>query len=191
MRVERHAMRRAGPRQQHRAVLDAGQPAGEMRLAVDRLARHDLRQPADEPPVVGFAAQRPIQPRRRHFEGVARAEPCRQFVLDVEQRAEVLADPLAVFDADRFRGRVARALGWRPGGRAVTRSTQPIDSRRNCRSKSSSPWLAATRGRPRASSSNRCLSMAVTHVVGEVDRAPGRPLKHKKWARAHYQSLSR
>ena len=63
--------------------------------------RHDLRQPAREPPVVRFAPQRPIQPRRRHLERVLPLERRRQLVLDVEQRAQVLAHALAVVDRDR------------------------------------------------------------------------------------------
>src|SRR5690606_23299682 len=44
-----------------RPVLDAGQPSGKVRLPVDGLTRHDLGQPAGEPPVVRLAPQRPIQ----------------------------------------------------------------------------------------------------------------------------------
>ena len=60
---EGHPMRPPAFGQEHVPLFHAGQPAREMRLAVHRLARHDLRQPADEPAIVRLVPQRPIQPR--------------------------------------------------------------------------------------------------------------------------------
>ena len=72
-----------------------------------------------------------------------------QVVLDVQQRAQIVTDVLAVLDRDRAwgptpeRGRRRRASlrGAAVAGTRskITRNTQPIDSRRNCRSKISSP----------------------------------------------------
>ena len=88
-------------------------------------------------------------PERRRLEVV---------FLDVEQRAQILADPLAVRDADAVVFRPARGSAalagtspeilcdadeddWVPGsGRSmITRSTVPTDSRRSWTSKISSP----------------------------------------------------
>src|SRR5262245_5833578 len=69
-RCDRHAMGAAALFEQHHAFFHAGQPAFEVRLTVYRLRRHDLRQAAGEPPVVALVPQRPIEPRRRHLEGV-------------------------------------------------------------------------------------------------------------------------
>jgi hypothetical protein len=89
--------------------------------------------------------ERPVQPRRGNFQRVLLGEiRLAELVLHVEQRAQVLADALAVVDADAFLG-----ASTRPGsGRSMTtRSTIPIGSRRSCTSNTSSPWLAP-RARP-------------------------------------------
>ena len=96
-----------------RSVVHTRQPAREVRLAADRLGRHDLREPPGEPPVVRFAPQRPIQPGRRHLERVRLRQAVEQVLVDVEQRAQVATDVLAVFDADRVFG-LARLAGRRP-----------------------------------------------------------------------------
>jgi hypothetical protein len=73
--------------------------------------RHQLRQPAREAPVVRFVPQRPIEPRRRHFQRVGLTERrlFQVLFLDVEQRAQVVADPLAFFDADGVLRRLGHA----------------------------------------------------------------------------------
>ena len=60
-RRQRHPMRASTLHQEDRSVFHAGQPAREVRLAVDRRRRHDLRQPSDEPSIVLFVPQRAIQ----------------------------------------------------------------------------------------------------------------------------------
>src|SRR5687768_18479110 len=101
---ERNAVRAASLFEHYDAVFDARDAAGKRRLAVERLSRHQLRHPALKPPVVGLVPQRTIEPRRRDLERVLLAE-CglpELFLLHVEQRAQVLADALALLDADRL-----------------------------------------------------------------------------------------
>ena len=83
-------------------VLDAREPAGKRRLAIDRRRRHDLGQPAREAAVIRFVPQRPIEPRRGNLERIRLPQGrfAELLVLDVEQRAEILADPLAVRHTD-------------------------------------------------------------------------------------------
>ena len=77
---ERHAVRPSAFFEQHRRrprPRRSGPRTPTGRSTGSR--RHDLRQPAREPPVVRFVPQRPIEPRRRHFERVVlrRAPPRR------------------------------------------------------------------------------------------------------------------
>ena len=78
-------------------VLDAAQPAFEMHLSVHRLPHHDLRDAASESPVVPPVPQWTLEARRGNLQCVGRLDR----VLHVQDRAEVLADPLAILDADR------------------------------------------------------------------------------------------
>src|SRR5262249_25996978 len=95
--VERDAGHLAAPALQHeRLVLDAAQASFEMHLPVDRVADHDLRDPAGEPFVVAPIAEGPIETRGRHLQGVRLIYG----ILDVEQRAQVVADPLTILDAN-------------------------------------------------------------------------------------------
>ena len=69
-------------------------------------SRHDdLREPSREPPVIGRRAKRPIESRRRNLERVAVVDR----FLDVQNRAHVPADALAVLDARRRAGRLRPA----------------------------------------------------------------------------------
>jgi hypothetical protein len=125
--IDRHAMRLPSLGDQHVAVLHAGKSAGKVRLAGHRFPRHDLRHPPDKAPIVGFAAQRPIQSRRRHLQGVA-ALHARQRIFHVEQRAQVLAHALTVFDSDRlFSRQSAVELCGDVTGRLRGESRGPID----------------------------------------------------------------
>ena len=100
----------------------------------------------DEPPIVRLAAQRPIQARRRHLEGVrpVRRRPISS-VFDVEQRAQILADALAVVDPDRSpqRGRVLAAARRSPADRSrpagPSRSTRAGTAGRRSRARGSPP----------------------------------------------------
>ena len=118
------------------------EPAGKRGLALDRRARHDLGEPAGEAPIVRLVPQGPIEPRRRNLQRVRLAERrLAQFVLlDVEQRAQVLADALTAraMPTASSSGRARTAL---PGsGRSMTtRNTMPTGSRRSCTSNISSP----------------------------------------------------
>src|SRR5687768_3506347 len=103
---ERNAVRAASLFEHYDAVFDPRDAAGERRLAVERVSRHQFRHPSLKPPVIGFVPQRTIEPRRRDLEGVLLAE-CglsELFLLYVEQRAQVLTDALALLDADRLLG---------------------------------------------------------------------------------------
>src|SRR5258705_297988 len=84
--------------------LDAAQTPLERLLVVHRLAHHDLREAAGEPPVVVLAAQRPIESRRRNLERVRGG----QRVLDVEDDAHLAVHLLAILDADALLGRGRR-----------------------------------------------------------------------------------
>jgi len=57
-------------RYQHGAFLNTLDAPFEVRLPFDRMHRHNLCQPAPEAAIVQLAAQRPVESRRRHFEGV-------------------------------------------------------------------------------------------------------------------------
>jgi hypothetical protein len=99
--VERHLVRPSSFLKDDSAVLDSRDPAGERALTVDRRRGDDLRQPSREAAEIGLVPQRPIQPRRRDFERVRVAQRLlSEFLFDVEQRAQVLADALALLDAD-------------------------------------------------------------------------------------------
>jgi hypothetical protein len=88
--------------EQHVSVVDASQPPLERLLSVHRLAHHQLGEPAGKPAVVVGAAKRPIESRRRNLERVREGER----ILDVEDRAHLAVDLLAIDDADAlFRGR--------------------------------------------------------------------------------------
>ena len=100
--------------QHHVAVIHAVNASGECALAFYRLARHDFCQPPREPAIVRFVPQWSIQPRRRDFERVLVAQLLlSELILDVQQRTQVMADALAVIDADRF-FRCFDAAGVRP-----------------------------------------------------------------------------
>src|SRR4029450_13655796 len=58
---QRNAVRLAPFLEEYRAPLDSGDPARKRRLAVDRLYRHNLGQPAGEPAVVRLMAKRPVE----------------------------------------------------------------------------------------------------------------------------------
>ena len=87
---------------------------GKRRLPVDRLGRHQLRQPSLETPVIRFVPKRSIEPGRRNLErvGLSERRGSRLVLLDVEQRAQILADALAVGDADRVFFGLAPVLPW-------------------------------------------------------------------------------
>jgi hypothetical protein len=81
------------------------------------------------------------------------------------------------------------------GRSSTTRNTQPIGSRRNWASNTSSPQLSATRA---AALRSRSILASGAAATSDSPRKPGswrseRALKQKKWARAHshYRSLPR
>jgi hypothetical protein len=86
--------------EKHAVVFHPRQPARKTRLAIHGFRRHDLGEATREPAIVGLVTQRPVQTRRRHFKGVRVFERSPQLILDIEQRAQVVAHPLAVFDAN-------------------------------------------------------------------------------------------
>ena len=71
-----------------------------MRLTIDGLRNHDFREPPRKPPVIGCAPQRPIQSGRRNLERVALGDR----LFDVQDRADIAADALAVLDRRRCIG---------------------------------------------------------------------------------------
>jgi len=83
-------------------VFDPPQPPCKRRLPIEWLGRHDLCQPSGESPVIRFVAERAIQPGRRHFERVLlrKRRLAELFLLDIQDRTEILADALSVFDPD-------------------------------------------------------------------------------------------
>ena len=83
------------PFDEHVTVFDAAEPPLEVRLPVHRFAHHQLGAPAAEAPVIGCVAEWSIEPRRRDFQRVRR----RHHVLDIEHRAQVTDEHLAVIDA--------------------------------------------------------------------------------------------
>ena len=115
---------------EHVVVLDAAKPALEKRLTVHCLAHHHLGPPAREAPIVVGAPQRPIEPGRRHFEGVRR----RHHVFDVET---ALRSRLTRAQSSTLTLSSAVAAG--PGRSIWIRRTIPLASRRNCTSKISRP----------------------------------------------------
>ncbi|HEX2458065.1 MAG TPA: hypothetical protein VHI99_30500 [Vicinamibacterales bacterium] len=100
---ERHPVRLPAFLEQDLAVFNAGDSSGERRLAVERLARHELGQSAHKPPVVRLVPERSVEPGRRNFERVVLPERrLTQFLFfDVEDRAQILADTLAILNAHR------------------------------------------------------------------------------------------
>src|SRR6266851_8502708 len=90
----------------HLRAVDAAETPLEKALTVHALAHHYFGATAREAAVVLGPAERPIQPGRRHFQRVCG----RHDVLDVEDGAQIAADPGTVFDADALLG----ARGW-PG----------------------------------------------------------------------------
>ena len=114
------------------AVSTPAEPALEEHLAVDRLAHHQLGPPAREAPVVVGAAQRPVEPRRRHLQRVRR----RHDVLDVEHGAQIAADPRAILDADALLGRRRRARAGRSARAAPSRPPRAGTARRRSRARS-------------------------------------------------------
>src|SRR5262245_33399003 len=99
--VERHPVRLTSFLENHGAVDHAGDPSRECGLLFHRLRRDDLRQPPCEAPVVPLVAKRPVEARRGHLRRVLLAECLLpELVLDVEDRAQVLADALTVLDPD-------------------------------------------------------------------------------------------
>ncbi len=129
-----------------------------MLLTVHRFGHDDFREPSSKPAVVGHGAQRPVESRRRHLESV----PMVDRLLDIQNRTDVPADPFAVLDGRRrvHRGRrLSPASTWSGvafhGTSTKIRSTQPEDSRRNWRSKTSRSYERATR-----SATARILSMS-------------------------------
>src|SRR5829696_1948600 len=101
--VERHPVRLSSFFEEHGAVLDAGDPAGKRALPADRLPRHHLGEPSGEAAIIRLVAQRPVEARRRYFQRVGLAEiVLPELVFHVEQRAQILADALALRDTDAF-----------------------------------------------------------------------------------------
>src|SRR5262245_46746041 len=89
--------------QEHGAVVDRRDPSRERALPVDWLGRDDLGQPSREPPVIRLVPEWAVQPGRGDLQRVRVGEArLAELVLDVEQRAQVLADALTLVDADTF-----------------------------------------------------------------------------------------
>ena len=162
--------------------VDAAQPSLEKPLAVHRLAHHHLGAPAGEPAVVVGAAQRPIEPGRRHLQGVRR----RHHVLDVEHRAQIAADPRAILDADALLGAWPPARAGRSGPAAPCRRA----SRRNCTSKISRPYGPRDPRSPRLEPARRrhgIADAAVTRLARalKTKKVGTRPLRSYTQAPNH------
>ena len=102
-----YAMRPASFFEYHHAVLNGSDSPGKCGLPIQRLTRHEFCQAPLKPPVIRFVPQRSIEAWRRNFQSILLGQ--RRFVqfvfLDIEQRAEVLTDLLAILDTDRLFGR--------------------------------------------------------------------------------------
>jgi hypothetical protein len=157
------------------------QPARETCLTFHRFRRYDLREAAREPAIVGFVPQRPIQTRRRHFKGVRVFQRPTQLVFHIQQRAQVVAHVLAVFDAHQL-------------------LIQPIHDHSKHPADGFPPELQI----------KQLQAMALRHATGGLANAfnggvagnahnrsrtghsgENRPKKTKKWARAHLLLPSR
>ena len=150
-----------------------------MHLPVDGLPDDDLRHPAREPGVVVEVTQRAFQPGRRDLQRVGGIER----VLDVEDRAHVLADPLAVLDPDT----VLRTLD--DGASCLVAPCRPVDEDAQHQPDRLPPQLhvenldAARCARPGRRSPG----------CAPAWRPSSRrvPIKHKKWAASPLDHLSR
>src|SRR4051794_28917545 len=104
-RAERYPMVLVALRaEQQRVLVDALDVPREVLLAVHRRLHDHLRAAAGEPAELLGSPERPIQPRRRHLEGVSAVER----ILDVENRAHLAAHHRAVLDADAVFGSAGR-----------------------------------------------------------------------------------
>ena len=147
--------------QHERVVFHAPEAPFEMHLAVDGLANDHLGHPPAEPFVVAAAAQRAFQAGRRNLEGIGAI----QRILDVENRAQILAHALAVCDPDAVVQRLdhdpALGIHWAAGRASPAAPSRPARAG-YWRSKISSPHERATRSAAsrivpdRASSFSRC-----------------------------------
>src|SRR4051794_6880330 len=86
-------------------MLDALQTTGERALPLDGLGRDELGEASGEAPEIRLVPQRTIESRGRHFERVRVVELLlAELVFHVQQGAQVLADALAILDADAVLG---------------------------------------------------------------------------------------
>src|SRR5439155_17936168 len=76
----------------HFLAINSQEPAAEIALAVDRLARSQPREAAGEALVILPFVKAPLQPRRRYFQRVGSMNK----IFDVEHGAHVQADVSAI-----------------------------------------------------------------------------------------------
>ena len=128
------------PSEQHVVAVHSRQPARKMRLAVHRLGRHDLGQPAGESPIVGLAARAADPDPATTPRGCScrSGSPTRSGSTSSSALRSWLTRWQSSI-ADRLFAPVPHPASDRRRRSMITRRTQPIDSRRNCRSKISSP----------------------------------------------------
>src|SRR5262245_57708112 len=150
---------------EHVPLLYAAERSLEEGLAIHRLAHDQLGAASRETAIVVGPDERPIEARRRHFQGVR----ARHHVLHVEDRAHVAADVGAVVDADAVLGRCAwtRPVNLHPQHHAACLATElDIENLQTER-----PGHAAGDG---------------THLADNVRCRHLFALKQKKWAYAHF-----
>ena len=98
--------------QDHIALFDGQDASGERRLTSDWNGRDHFGQTARKTPIIRLVPERSIQPRRGHFKGVVLRQRPGGFeflVFDVEEGAQIVADPLTLIDPDRFVERLRHA----------------------------------------------------------------------------------
>jgi len=103
--------------EQHGVPIEPVETARQVPLIVDRLSDDNLRQSSHKTPIVIHTPKRSIETRRRNLEYVRVID----HVLHVENRAHLMAHPLAVLDAD------ARIRMARHGPRSVGDGPIEID----------------------------------------------------------------
>src|SRR5687767_12231173 len=172
--------------EQHRSVFDAGDAAGKCRLFLQRLARYDFRKTPDEPPIICLVAQRPVETRRRHLEGVLVIRNAQGVSFDIEHRAQVVADARAVLDGNPVgRPRHRRLFDARGVGAAIEHDPEhhAVRLAPKLHVKDVEPVVCgyALCRVTKAAELIRCEQAAAASRFHAGKKAP----KTKKWARAH------
>ena len=154
--------------------------------AFERVAQLDARLVADGAAEIGFAHQRPVDARRRHFQPVGRADR----VFEVEMRRDRHAGGLAILDAHRAVRLLGHHLQDRRGGGGELHPHQPIADARSGRRDDlgDAPRLPVLDDEPRlVETLGRGLErrdMGCHHAAGRANK------KERVPAGAHSQNLS-